>query len=424
MQEIKLNPNLSKVKESATLKINQQAKKLREEGRVVYHWGFGESPFPVPQEIQNELKKRTSHKEYVTTAGLPLLRETIADYYQSKYQITSINKENTFIGPGSKELLFQLLYILEGDFIIPTPSWVSYLPQLQLKNANVHIAHTSRENGYRLTADILEETCQQSNSDQRILILNSPSNPTGQVYSQEDLEKLVPILEKYNVIVISDEIYSQVDFTHEHSPSLASLYTKTVITGGLSKSYSAGGYRLGYMILASEMENVGKALKSFISETFSAVSAPIQYCAVKAWDLSEKNVFKRVALYTQIHSIIGRYFALRFQKMNIHTTPAQGAFYLFIDFENYRDQLKNLNIQTSSDLSNYLINELGIAILPGCDFYREYNELSARVAFVDYDGKAILEKLKENKLDQSLILQTYPQLKNGLDKLESFLKQL
>ena len=116
MSQLRLNKNILQLKESATLAINLKAIKLRSEGKKVYHWEFGQSPFPVPANIQAELKQRTHHKEYLPTAGLLELRKTISEYYASELNV-DLDKENILISPGSKELLFQLIYLLEEEFL-------------------------------------------------------------------------------------------------------------------------------------------------------------------------------------------------------------------------------------------------------------------------------------------------------------------
>ena len=420
---IKINKDISDLKESATLAINLKVKALRDASKPVHHWGFGQSPFPVPVEIQDELKARTAHKEYLPTMGLEILRKVISKYYAQVLGL-SFSFDQIFISPGSKELMFQLFYILEGEFLIPTPSWVSYLPQLKIKNASTHFIHTQQSNQYKVTPSELEAACDKLKGRQITLILNSPSNPTGQVYTEKELKALAPVLENYSVIVVSDEIYSQVDFNQKVSTSVASFYLKTIITGGLSKSYSAGGYRLGFMLIPKELEELISPLKSFVSETFSAVSAPIQYAAVKAWDTKCSDVFTSIETYTQVHKIIGGYYSLRFAEMNILTPKACGSFYLFINFDYYKEKLNILGIMTSTQLSHYLLDQLGIAILPGVDFYREQSELSARIAYVDYDGSKIIDKLKNEKLSLDLVHLSYPQIKEGLDVLEDFLTTL
>lgn len=424
MTQIKINSNILKLKESATLAINLKSLALRKEGKTVYHWGFGQSPFPVPQAIQDELKNRTSHKEYLPTAGLLPLRETLKNFYSQVYG-TNYGVENIFISPGSKELIFQLIYLLEGEFFIPAPSWVSYGPQITLKGQVSTFIITKYEEDYKLTPTGLEAALSEGVHEQKILILNSPSNPTGQYYTDEELSELANVFRKHNVIVISDEIYSQVNFDSDVSPSLAKHYPEgTIITGGLSKAHSAGGYRLGYMIIPDDLAAIIKPLKAMISETFSAVSAPIQYCAVKAWD-GTPSVDQHIAKCTRIHELIGTYFHKRYTEMGIKAPAPMGAFYMFIDFSNFREQFAKLGITTCQEMADYLLENHGIALLPGDDFYYPEESLTARIAFVDYDGSVALNKFEMiGDINLAELLEIYPQVSEGLDKLEKFLGSL
>lgn len=422
MEELRINKNVLSLKESATLAINLEAINRRKNGETIYHWGFGQSPFPVPEKIQQELARRTQHKEYLPTNGLQTLRETLRDFYKNNKSLT-FNQENIFIGPGSKELIFQMLYLLDGEFIIPAPSWVSYGPQVDLKGERAKVFITKKEDDYKIIPAHFEQFLLSLNEGQKILILNSPSNPTGQVYTQNELNDLSKVLRKHNIIVISDEIYSEVNFTDSQTPSLASFYPeRTIITGGLSKAQSAGGYRLGYMLIPNEMSSVIKPLKSIISETFSAVSAPIQYASIKAWE-GDKETETEVMLATSIHNKVANYFYDRLIAMKIETPRPQGAFYLFIDFSNYRESLERLNINSGVSLCSYLLDNLGIALLPGSDFYFPEESLTARLAFVDYDGTIAMDKLNASS-DIEEILLLFPQIKQGLDRLENFLNRL
>ena len=424
MKKIEINEHVLKLKESATLAINLKAKELANEGKTVYHWGFGQSPFPISDGIQAELKKRSGHKEYLPTLGLLELRQTISEYYSRTYHYKA-DPENIFIGPGSKELIFQLLYLLKGQFIIPAPSWVSYGPQIDLKGEKASYLQTKKENNYKMLPEELDNHLSTLGKGQKSIILNSPSNPTGQVYSEAELANIAKVLKKHEVIVISDEIYGQVNFTTQYSPSLSQFYPEgTIITGGLSKAHSAGGYRLGYMIIPEELTEIISPLKSMISETFSAVAAPIQYAAIKAWD-GDKEIEKQVQLSTAIHKACGEYFHHRLHQMKLHTAKPQGAFYLFVSFAEYREQFKSKNILTSQQLCDYLLENVQIALLPGDDFYYPEESLTTRLAFVDYDGESVLKAAQNSSaIDHHFVETNCPHMKEGLDKLENFIQSL
>lgn len=424
METITINEKVLKLKESATLAINQKAKKLRQQGHTVYHWGFGESPFPVMTDVHHELQNQAHHKEYLPTEGLLELRSSIQSFYKKNYNL-DYDTSRIIIGPGSKELLFQMIYLLDGNYIIPAPSWVSYGPQVHLKGKNFLTLQTLESENYKLTPQILDEYCHTLDNAQKILILNSPSNPTGQYYSHDEIKELTPIFKKHKIIVLADEIYGEINFEEKLTPSIAQHYPEgTIITGGLSKAYSAGGYRLGFMNIPKELDIVISPLKAMISETFSAVAAPIQYAAVKAWNQSEL-IQEEMNKCNMIHKLIGEYFYKRLTKMNISTPKPQGAFYLFISFNHYKNKLSSLGIKTSQQLCEYLLEKCKIALLPGSDFYFNEEDLKARLAYVDYNGKDILPHFRSSDtLDEKFIQNHFSQIVLGLDELEAFLKEL
>ena len=417
---MKINEHVLKLKESATLAINLEAKKLKLSGKEIFHWGFGQSPFPVPSPIQKELANRTAHKEYLPTQGLPALRKTISDFLQKNYQLV-VSAENIFIGPGSKELLFQLIYLLDCDFIIPAPSWVSYGPQINLKGRDFEVIPTRFDNKYKLTAKELEEFLKKK-PGRYTLILNSPNNPTGQVYTREELRELAKICKEYDLLVLSDEIYGQVCFNSPFAPSISEFYPeKTIITGGLSKAFSAGGYRLGFMTIPDDLQTLIEPFKAMISETFSAVAAPIQYAAIPAFDGNEE-VLAEVQLATRIHHKIGQYFTQRLIQMKIDVHTPDGAFYMFPSFDKFENQLQKLGLKDSKDLCNHLLENYQIALLPAQDFY--FSGYTTRIAFVDYDGDKIMQLAKAAVVTNKFIEENIPQAKKGLDQLERFIYSL
>ena len=258
-----INPHIINLKESATLAINQKARKARAKGEDVYHFGFGQSPFPVHKNIQKALCDHASEKDYLPTLGLPALREKISEFYQKEFGY-NLDPSCICIGPGSKELIFQALFVLEGSVIIPAPSWVSYGPQVNLRGKHITRILTKFENGYKLCPDELEKTCVSLSEPQKILIIKSPNNPTGAVYSDEEISALVDVCREQNVLVVSDEIYSLIDFSEKRKKGFMHFYPEgTLLTAGLSKSHSAGGYRLGFLASSPQLEPIIKAPVSY-----------------------------------------------------------------------------------------------------------------------------------------------------------------
>lgn len=419
-----LNPLVLSLKESATLAVNLEARRMRAEGKEVYHFGFGESPFPVPTTIQNALKNNTDKNMYLPTRGLPELCNEVANFYNKNFN-HNFSGNDVFIGPGSKELIFQIIYLMEGPLLVPAPSWVSYGPQAALRGKNIVPIHTERDNDYRLTPEELDEACYNLGQSQKLLILNNPNNPTGCVYSENEMRDLADICRAYHVIVISDEIYAMIDFTHKKQTSMHHFYPEgTIVSGGLSKSFSAGGYRLGTLLIPEELNILKQALSSVISETYSAVSAPIQFAALEAYK-NFKEIKPFIDKSTEIHNYAANYLYNRFIEMKLHCPKPEGAFYLFPDFDYYRKKLRDNGINTGPDLCKLLLEDAHVAVLPASDFYLPVTNLGVRVASVDYDGKKILDNWNgAGNMTDSLINEFFPQLKKGCDALELFLEKL
>ena len=153
---IKLNRNILKLKPSATLSINQRVKELRQKGETVYHFGFGQSPFNIHNSITKALQRHSDHNEYLPLTGLPELKKKISDFLL-KHQKLNFESDAIFIGPGSKELLFQIIYLLDGMFFIPKGSWVSYLPQIKSKDADYQIIETSFEDDFKTDSGCIKK---------------------------------------------------------------------------------------------------------------------------------------------------------------------------------------------------------------------------------------------------------------------------
>ena len=188
-----LQNNILGLKTSATLAINELSQKLITEGKEVFKFGLGQSPFPVPDIIVKELQKNAHQKDYLNVSGLIGLREEVANYHSNKNQY-KYNAESVIIGPGSKELIFQTQLVLNCDLLLPSPSWVSYEPQAQILNKKIHWIKTDATSNWHIRPDELEKMCQKLQQVEKLLILNSPNNPSGTVHN--DLEELAIIAKK------------------------------------------------------------------------------------------------------------------------------------------------------------------------------------------------------------------------------------
>ena len=421
MQPI-INRQISDLKESATLFINQLALKLRSEGQDICHLGFGESPFPVPEPMQAALRENARRKQYISGYGLPELRQSVAGFCKSEFGY-NYSSENIFIGPGSKELIFQLVYLLEGPLMVPAPSWVSYGPQANIRSKSFIPITTDIKNGYRLQAAELDKTCSGEDSPQKILILNNPSNPTGSVHTPDELRSLAEVCRKHGVIVISDEIYALTKFGVIPFEGIAGYYPEgTITTSGVSKAFSAGGWRLGYAMIPDELNEITRPLSAFVSETFSCVSAPIQYAVLPGFENYE-SVRNHVELCRDIHGAAGEFLQQRFTEIGLNCPEPQGAFYLFPDFENFKDLLTSRGINNSEELSKRLLEETGVALLPGSDFYMPDDFMGVRVASVDYDGAQLMQDFPQSgKATLEMYTSLFPRLADACERLENWLQ--
>ncbi len=387
--EVQLNLNVRGLPPSATVTINEISDRLRSEGKRIFKMGLGQSPFPVPRPVVESLRANAHQKDYLPVRGLLALREAVARHHRRDFGIDR-SPEEVLVGPGSKELMFILQLVYYGDLVIPTPTWVSYAPQAQIIGRHVRFLPTSARNGWKMTADQLDELCSVDPRRPRLLILNYPSNPTGSTYSELELKRLAEVARKYRIILLSDEIYAKLHHEGPHR-SIVPFYPEgTIFSGGLSKWCGAGGWRLGLFVFPPGLNWLQTAMAAVASETFTSTSAPIQYAAVRAFE-EDPEIERYLALSRSVLRALGRHLASRLLQAEIRVPRPQGGFYLFADFRRKARQLRARGIRTSDALCERLLEETGVAILPGSVFGREPSELTARISYVNFDGAAALE---------------------------------
>ena len=414
-------PQLKNIGKSATLQINEASLNLERKGKKIYRFGFGQSPFPVPTLVVNELKKYANEKSYLPVEGLYRLREIVADYYV-KEESLNFTSNNILIGPGSKELMYILQMVLDCTVIIPSPSWVSYEPQSIILNKKHIFLDTSYESKWKITTSTLEMKCKKIKG-LKLLILNYPNNPTGLSYTKNELKSIAKICKENNTLVLSDEIYSRLHHKNDHV-SVSKYYPEgTIITSGLSKWCGAGGWRLGTMIIPDELDKVKQAIINVSSETFSCVSSPIQYASVAAYQ-DEKYINDYLFHSRRILKVIGDYCYQELKNAEIKLHKQDGGFYLFPDFSNHSSNLHSKGIRTSSQLCDQLLIDTGVALLPGSAFGRPENEFTARLAYVNFDGARALNLSKKSKsidFSASELVEVLNPVKTGLKFLIDWL---
>lgn len=365
---MKLSKRAAGIQPSPTLAITAKAKTLKEEGKDVVGFGAGEPDFDTPQHIKqaaiDALNK--GFTKYTPSAGIPELRRAIAEKLKTENGI-DVTPAQVVLSNGAKHSIQNAFYALlnEGDeVIIPAPYWVSYPEMVKLAGGVPVIVDTSEEDEFRLNPRVLERLC---SSKAKVLVLCSPSNPTGAMYHAKDLQALLEVVVKKDLIVISDEIYEKLVYDGAKHISFASLSpeaaARTITINGFSKAYSMTGWRLGYA--AGPLE-VMKAIDNLQSH---AASNPVSFAqkgalaaitgpqdAVEA--MRQEFQKRRDAMLHALRGIPG-----------VSCVVPQGAFYCFPNVSAYFDmQVGGQRIKDSTDFARLLLDEALVAVVPGTDF--------------------------------------------------------
>ena len=414
----RLSARVQTLAPSATLAINELSATLQSEGRDIVRFGLGQSPFPVPISVVAALQQHAAEKDYLPVQGLRSLREVVADFHARRDGISGRSADDVLVGPGSKELLFILQMVLDAELWLPSPSWVSYAPQAGLAGRTVRWLDTRLEDGWILQPDRLLTACSSSQGP-RVLLLNSPSNPTGRSHDRQALEALAEICRAHQVLVVSDEIYGEVHHFGEHV-SMAQLYPEgTIVSAGLSKWCGAGGWRLGTFLFPPELAFIRRAMCAVASESFTSVSAPIQHAAITAFELGP-DLQEYLKRSRNILKALGIWSHERLSAAGVQCVAPDGGFYLFPDFSPLRERLLERGITNSDELATKLLEDTGVAVLPGTSFGRPSDELTLRLAYVDFDGDAALAGA-EADLDEDWLSLYCPRVLEGIERLTRWL---
>lgn len=377
---------------SDTLLINEQSRLLEAGGRRIFKFGFGQSPFPVFGPAVEALARHAADKAYLPVQGLPALRDRVAAFH-SDIDRTPWDAERIVVGPGSKLLLFALMKSLPpADILIPAPSWVSYAPQARMAGQRAVCLEASFESRWQITPEQLDSHCRAQPERLQVLILNAPGNPTGLSPDTATQQALAEVARRHGVLVLSDEIYGVLHHRGEHRAFARDYPEGTVTTSGLSKWCGAGGWRLGVMHVPAALgdELLARVL-GVASETWSSVTSPVQRAAIVAYTPSAA-LESYVRRQREVLGELGQWSAARLAAAGVRVHAPDGGFYLFPDFGAHRERLAARGITTSAELTARLLEEAGVALLPGSAFGCDPAQLSARLAYVDFDGEAVLQR--------------------------------
>ncbi len=283
---------------------------------------------------------------------------------------------------------------------------------------------TKREEGYLLRADDLSAACEAGGDERpRMLVLNYPSNPTGLTYRSEELRDLARVAQKHGVLLLADEIYAELHHKGQHA-SIAKWYPEgTIVSTGISKWIGAGGWRLGAFVFPHELRGLLDAMACVASETYTSTSAPVQHAALVAFDGGD-DIEKYLSQVRRVLAALGRWCSRRLAAAGLHCAQPVGGFYVFPDFAPIAERLRARGITTSMALSERLLEETGVALLPGEVFGRDPEELTARLAYVDFDGARALSAVavipREQPLDETFLRRHCARVIEAIERISAW----
>ncbi len=365
---IKIANRAKAIKPSPTLSVSNKATELKSKGINVINFGVGEPDFDTPDYIKEAGKKAIddNYTRYTSAAGFPDLREAICRKLKNENNL-EYKPSEILVTPGAKTAIMEILMTVcdpRDEVLIPTPFWVSYISQVDLVDALPVLLPTSRTTGFKITPEQLEESI-QTHSTPKVVIINSPNNPTGIVYTREELEKIAEVCLRHNIIIISDEIYEKLIYDGEEHVSIASLSKEvrdnTIVINGVSKAYAMTGWRVGY---AAANEDIIKRAGRIQGHLTSCVNSVAQRAALVAMSEDDgsteamRKVFEERRNYL-VHRLNGM--------KNITCAMPKGAFYAMPNVSYYLFNNKK-NITNSVELCEYLIDNFHVALVPGSAF--------------------------------------------------------
>lgn len=383
---------------SLTLEITAKAKKMKAEGISVIGFGAGEPDFNTPDYIIEAAKKALDigFTKYTPASGMPELKKAICAKFKKDNGL-DFTEDQIVVSSGAKSSLYHAIEAIveEGDeVLLPSPYWLTYPELIALAGGKTVYVKAGKEQGYKVTADNLRKAATKKT---KCLIFNSPNNPTGAVYTKEEVAEIAKFVEESGIYVIADEIYEKLVYGGAEHYSIAQYSEKvkeqTIVVNGVSKTYSMTGWRIGYL---AAPKNIAKAIGSMQSHTASNPCSIAQYASVAALNGGEDFIAKMHATFDERR----RYMVGRLQKMNGVICPEpMGAFYAFADVSAlYGKSYKGKKIEGSLQFADAALSE-GVALIPGIAFGDDH---SVRLSYA-----ISMEDIKE-----------------GLDRLERFISEL
>lgn len=382
---------------SATVAVDSLAKQMKAEGIDVIGFGAGEPDFPTPDLVKVAAIKAISDNQtkYTPAAGILPLRKAIADWMEKQYGVT-YQPTQICVTSGAKHNVFAALQVIcnPGDeVILPSPCWVSYEEAIKMAGAEVTLVATTEETRFKMTPAMLEAAITPNT---KAVILTNPSNPTGMLYSRQELESLAEVVVRHDLYVISDEIYDQLVYQGEFvcfATLSEEIKERTIIINGASKSFAMTGWRIGF---AAANEEISKAMANYLSHSTGNPCTVSQYAALEAYSSEEDLVGKMQLAYTRRR----KYFLERISKIpGVSCLEPDGAFYIFMNIKELIGRtIQGVKINSSSDFAQALLEKGLVAVVPGEAFHAP--------GYIRWSYATSMENIRE-----------------GLDRLERFLAE-
>lgn len=381
---------------SPTLALDAKAKEMQRRGIDVITFGVGEPDFDTPQHVKEAAIEaiRAGFTKYTPSNGIPQLKEAICAKLSRENNL-QYDPSQVVVSVGAKHAIFNALQVLcdPGDeVLIPSPYWVSYPDMVKLAGAVPVIVQGKEENGFKVTVEQLEDACTPKT---KVLILNSPCNPSGAVYSRDELRKIAQFAIEKDIWVISDEIYEKLVYDSAEHVSIASfgpeIYERTVTVNGVSKAYAMTGWRIGY---SASPKDVAKAIGDYQSQCTSNATSISQKAAVAALLGPQEPVQAMVSEFKKRRD----YMVERLNKMpGVRCRLPQGAFYVFPNFESLlQRKFGGQAVGSSSRLADILLNEAKVAVVPG--------EAFGMPGYIRFSYATSMEKIVEglNRIEKAI----------------------
>ena len=365
---MQLSKKAGNISPSITLEITAKANELKSQGIDVVSFGAGEPDFNTPENIiQAAIKAMHEGKtKYTPAGGILELKQTICNKFKNdnnlEYKLSQIT-----ISTGAKQCLanvFMAILNPEDEVLIPVPYWVSYPELVKLAEGVPVFVETSKENNYKYTISDLEKAITDKT---KAILINSPNNPTGTIYREEELLEIANFAKKHNLLIISDEIYEKLIYDGEKHISIASLnedaYERTIVINGVSKTYAMTGWRLGYV---ASSEKITKLMTSIQSHMTGNVNTIAQYAAIEALNGPVEDLNNMIKEFENRRN----FMICKLEKLNeISIIKPSGAFYIMVNIGAYLNTtFKEQTINDSMDFAKVLLEEEKVAVIPGAGF--------------------------------------------------------